>query len=99
MASFAENFGLLGMYTRQLPWDDLRGAGLTDSGERPYTLSKTYILMAARELARRLEGSGVDVLTGGKQGGECAMRSGTRRYNHELMYCVWWLPLGYVAEC
>jgi hypothetical protein len=65
MSSFAENFGLLGMYTRQLRWDDLRGAGLTDSGERPYTLSKTYILMAARELARRLEGSGVDVITGG----------------------------------
>uniref|UniRef100_A0A383VFY4 Uncharacterized protein n=1 Tax=Tetradesmus obliquus TaxID=3088 RepID=A0A383VFY4_TETOB len=63
MSSFAENFGLLGMYTRSLPWGDLRGATLPDSGERPYTLSKTYILMAARELARRLEGSGVDVIT------------------------------------
>lgn len=64
MSSFAENFGLLGMYTRSLPWGDLRGATLPDSGERAYTLSKTYILMAARELARRLEGSGVDVITG-----------------------------------
>lgn len=65
MSSFVENFGLLGIYTRRLPWHDLRGASLRDSGERPYTLSKLYILMAARELARRLEGSGVDVLTGG----------------------------------
>ncbi|KAF6266590.1 NAD(P)-binding protein [Scenedesmus sp. NREL 46B-D3] len=63
MSSFVENFGLLGIYTRRLPWHDLRGASLRDSGERPYTLSKLYILMAARELARRLEGSGVDVLT------------------------------------
>eukprot|EP00882_Tetradesmus_deserticola_P000889 GHRQ01000963.1.p1 GENE.GHRQ01000963.1~~GHRQ01000963.1.p1 ORF type:complete len:445 (+),score=210.22 GHRQ01000963.1:166-1500(+) len=63
MSSFVENFGLLGLYTRTLPWHDLRGATLPDSGERAYTLSKTYILMAARELARRLEGSGVDVIT------------------------------------
>lgn len=48
------------------PQDDLRGRNLTDSGERPYALSKTYILMAlTRELARRLEGTGVDVIGGG----------------------------------
>jgi hypothetical protein len=45
--------------------DDLRGSNLTDSGERPYALSKTYLLMGlTRELARRLEGSGVDVIAG-----------------------------------
>jgi hypothetical protein len=64
MSSFSENFGIFGVYTRHLPWHDLRGATLPDSGERAYTLSKVYILMAARELARRLEGSSVDVLAG-----------------------------------
>jgi hypothetical protein len=45
--------------------DDLRGHHLPDSGERAYVISKTYILMATtRELARRLEGTGVDVMAG-----------------------------------
>jgi len=45
--------------------DDLRGRGLRDSGERSYVMSKTYMLMAnTRELARRLEGTGVDVIAG-----------------------------------
>lgn len=45
--------------------DDLRGRGLKDSGERPYVMAKTYLLMAnTRELARRLEGTGVDVIAG-----------------------------------
>jgi hypothetical protein len=48
-----------------LPQDDLRGRGLTDSGERPYVMAKTYLLMAnTRELARRMEGTGVDVIAG-----------------------------------
>lgn len=46
--------------------DDLRGRNLPDSGERAYALSKSYLLMAnTRELARRLEGTGVDVIAGG----------------------------------
>lgn len=44
--------------------DDLRGRTLPDSGERAYALSKSYMLMANRELARRLEGTGVDVIAG-----------------------------------
>jgi hypothetical protein len=64
MASFSENFGIFGVYTHHLPWHDLRGATFPDSGERPYTISKTFVLMTARELARRLEGSGVDVFAG-----------------------------------
>lgn len=45
--------------------DDLRGRSLTDSGERPYVLSKSYVLMAnTRELARRCEGSAVDIIAG-----------------------------------
>lgn len=28
------------------PQDDLRGRNLSDSGERPYALSKTYLLMS-----------------------------------------------------
>jgi hypothetical protein len=49
--------------------DDLRGRSLTDSGERPYVLSKSYLLMGnTRELARRCEGSGVDVIAGQDQG-------------------------------
>lgn len=45
--------------------DDLRGRTLPDSGERAYALSKSYMLMAGtRELARRLEGTGVEVIAG-----------------------------------
>lgn len=45
--------------------DDLRGHHLPDSGERAYVISKTYILMSTtRELARRLEGTAVDVMAG-----------------------------------
>lgn len=45
--------------------DNLRGQTLPDSGERSYVMSKTLILMATtRELARRLEGTGVDVIAG-----------------------------------
>jgi hypothetical protein len=45
--------------------DNLRGQTLPDSGERSYVMSKTLILMATtRELARRLEGTGVEVIAG-----------------------------------
>lgn len=45
--------------------DDLRGRTLPDSGERAYALSKSYVLMAGtRELARRLEGTGVEAIAG-----------------------------------
>lgn len=70
MASFVENFGIFGVYTRHLPFDDIPGRSLPDSGERSYTLSKVYILMATRELARRLEGSGVDVVAGETPGNQ-----------------------------
>lgn len=63
MASIVE---LAVWYTTRLPWGDLRGRQLTDSGDRPYTLAKLFMLMATRELARRLEGTGVDVFAGGQ---------------------------------
>eukprot|EP00879_Flechtneria_rotunda_P014905 GHRR01015573.1.p1 GENE.GHRR01015573.1~~GHRR01015573.1.p1 ORF type:complete len:335 (+),score=75.55 GHRR01015573.1:764-1768(+) len=62
MASVAEQLSMLALYTTKIHWDDLRGRHLPDSGERPYTISKVYILMESRELARRLEGTGVDVI-------------------------------------
>jgi hypothetical protein len=49
--------------------DDLRGARLHSSGEEAYVKAKTYLLMSGRELARRLEGSGVDVIAGALIGG------------------------------
>jgi hypothetical protein len=64
MSSVSELLGPI-LYTRTIPWDDLRGHSLPDSGERAYVMSKTFILMATtRELARCLEGTGVDVLAG-----------------------------------
>jgi hypothetical protein len=45
--------------------DDIPGRNLRDSGDRAYGISKTFKLMAlTRELARRLEGTGVDVIAG-----------------------------------
>jgi NAD(P)-dependent dehydrogenase (short-subunit alcohol dehydrogenase family) len=44
--------------------DDIRGQRLADSGERSYVIAKTMMLMFTRELARRMEGTGVDVMAG-----------------------------------
>jgi NAD(P)-dependent dehydrogenase (short-subunit alcohol dehydrogenase family) len=44
--------------------NDLRGARLNNSGEEAYVQAKTLLLMATRELARRLEGTGVNVIAG-----------------------------------
>lgn len=64
MSSVSELLGPI-LFTRTIPWDDLRGHSLPDGGERSYVMSKTFILMATtRELARRLEGTGVDVIAG-----------------------------------
>jgi NAD(P)-dependent dehydrogenase (short-subunit alcohol dehydrogenase family) len=65
MGSVFEATGAIGLYTRRLPWDDLKGSHLTDSGERPYCLSKTMLMMYSRVLAEKLRGSGVDVFAGG----------------------------------
>ncbi|KXZ55461.1 hypothetical protein GPECTOR_2g1010 [Gonium pectorale] len=54
VASFGEMFG-------KVHWDDLRGAKLESSGLRAYAASKLYLIMASRELNRRLRGTGVDV--------------------------------------
>jgi hypothetical protein len=64
MASVFEMLGLFGIYSGRIPWRDLKGSTMPDSGERPYTLAKTFILMYSKELARRLQGSGVDVFAG-----------------------------------
>lgn len=59
--------------------DNLRGQSLPDGGERSYVMSKTLLLMATtRELARRLEGTGVDVVAGERQGTAWVQHS--RRY-------------------
>lgn len=61
-ASIGESWGLLTPYTLSMPYNDIPGHQLRDSGERPYVLSKTMVLMAGtREMAKRLEGTGVDV--------------------------------------
>ena len=68
-----EMLGRFGLYAGSIPWDHLKGFvapdGTPDSGERPYTLAKTFILMYSKELARRLQGSGVDVFAGKRGGG------------------------------
>lgn len=67
------------------PQDDLRGRNLSDSGERPYALAKTYLLMGlTRELARRLEGSGVDVIAGATTGCATAPFSWTAALSSSL---------------
>jgi hypothetical protein len=64
MGSVFEATGAIGLYTRRLPWDDLRGSHLQDSGERPYCLAKTMFMMYSRVLAEKLRGTGVDVFAG-----------------------------------
>ena len=66
VSSISEQLGLFALYTPTIPYDDIPGYNLgTDSGEKPYVMAKTHILMATtRELAKRLEGSGVDVIAG-----------------------------------
>ncbi|KAG2452426.1 hypothetical protein HYH02_002669 [Chlamydomonas schloesseri] len=54
VASFGEAFG-------RVHWDDLRGVDLRTSGLPAYAASKLYLLMASRDLNRRLRGTGVDV--------------------------------------
>lgn len=64
-ASIGEAWGIFGWppYTLSIPYNDIQGYNLKDSGERPYVMTKTMLLMAqTRELARRLEGTGVDVI-------------------------------------
>eukprot|EP00879_Flechtneria_rotunda_P001180 GHRR01001327.1.p1 GENE.GHRR01001327.1~~GHRR01001327.1.p1 ORF type:complete len:457 (+),score=134.36 GHRR01001327.1:109-1479(+) len=64
MASIGEAWGIFTGYTLPtLPFDDIPGYKLKDSGERPYAISKLFLVMGqTRELARRLEGTGVDVI-------------------------------------
>eukprot|EP00775_Hariotina_reticulata_P007962 gene7963-8160_t len=62
VASVSEQLGLLALYTAPLHIDDIKGQRLADSGERSYVIAKTMLLMFTRELARRLEGSGMDVM-------------------------------------
>ncbi|EFN52744.1 hypothetical protein CHLNCDRAFT_138321 [Chlorella variabilis] len=45
-----------------LQWGDLGGEWARDSDLWQYSNSKLYCLMSAREMAKRLKGSGVDVL-------------------------------------
>lgn len=56
-----------GLSPAPLHIDDIKGQRLADSGERSYVIAKTMLLMSTRELARRLEGSGVDVMAGETQ--------------------------------
>lgn len=66
ISSISEQLGLFALYTPSIPYDDIPGYNLgDDSGEKPYVMAKTHILMAtSRELAKRLEGTGVDVIAG-----------------------------------
>lgn len=66
VSSISEQLGLFALYTPRIPYDDIPGYNLgDDSGEKPYVMAKTHILMATcRELAKRLEGTGVDVIAG-----------------------------------
>lgn len=63
MGSVGEVMGIRYMMVHGIDWDDIPGRNLRDSGDRAYGISKTFKLMAlTRELARRLEGTGVDVI-------------------------------------
>lgn len=52
------------LYMTSIPWQDLKGEQLTDSGERPYILAKVYLMMFSKELSKKLAGSNVDVNMG-----------------------------------
>ncbi|PNH03830.1 Retinol dehydrogenase 12, partial [Tetrabaena socialis] len=54
VASFGEMFG-------SVHWDDLRGINMGSSGLAAYAASKLYLIMASRDLNRRLRGTGVDI--------------------------------------
>lgn len=84
VSSISEQLGLFALYTPTIPYDDIQGYNLgTDSGEKPYVIAKTHILMAStRELAKRLEGSGVDVIAGEHHSCKCSV------HTHAAVLCV-----------